>query len=545
MPKGSRVLAILLCLGLLLAACTDGDSTDTTEDGGTDTSEATGTTEATDTTEASSGGEQILRAGQVNDIAGIEPYRTSISNWVYTSNVFDYLAEDLRGESGLQPHALADFVLSDDNMTLTLTLREGVTTHAGNPVTAEMVASNFNDRMLVEENGGGYYRRMSPVIESVVATDDTTVVISFSEPSPQITGVLSTIAISDPEGFIRSDGSVAAYNQSEQLISTGPFVFQDYVPEQGWTMAKFDDYREADSVALDAVEVSIFGDTSTMIAALEAGEIDYAFNVPSDEAVRLMDNDQVEVHVPEAFSLMYVTYLNPSRSEALRDPRLRQAIDLVSDRVAMNAAGFAGLGSAHTACFPETSIAYDASLEVDPASDVDAATALLEGVTLPTEPLVMPVPSTNPTLLALTEILAANLQEIGIPVTIETMDQSAWAERLQTVDFDVLVSLTGVVSEHPALQWDTRFFQPTGNALLEGVTDEYIEAYQAAYAEGLTLSGDAASAKWQEANRALKDGAWMHCLVAAPIIHATSADVDGFTWNGVGMPVFRDVTIGG
>jgi peptide/nickel transport system substrate-binding protein len=406
-----------------------------------------------------------------------------------------------------------------------------------------MIASNFTDRMLVQENGGGYYGRMSPVIEAVTVEDESTILITFGEPSPQILGVLATIPIADPEGFIRSDGTVAAYNQSEQLISTGPFLFSDYVPDQGWVMPKFDGYRAADEVSLEAVEVSIFGDTSTMISALEAGEIDYAFNVPTDEAVRLQGDDRFEVHIPEGFSLMYVTYLNPSRNEALQDPRLRQAIDLVADRIGMNDAAFTGLGTPHTACFPESSIAFDSSLEVDPASDPEAAQALLDGVTLPTEPLVMPVPSTNPTLLAMTEILAANLEEIGIPVAIETMDQSAWAERLNTVDFDVLVSITGVVSEHPALQWDTRFFQPTGNALLEGVTDEYIEAYQEAYSEGLALSGSEAEAKWQEANQALKAGAWMHCLVAAPFVHVTSSNVEGFTWNNLGMPIFREVRI--
>lgn len=545
MKRTIKFWAFAVALALVATACSSGsnDTTTTTSVAGdTTTSSDGGSSEAT-TPPPDPSVEQVLRVGQVNDIAGIEPYRTSVQNWVFTSNVFDYMAEDTRGETGLQPHALADFRLADDNLSLTLTIRQGVTTHAGNPVTAEMVAYDFTDRMLVAENGGAYYSRIGPLVESIEVVDDITVVLHFSAPSPQVPGVLGTIAIADPVGFERSDGTTAAYNQSEILVSTGPFEFADYVPDQGFSMKRFGDYREAQGVTLERVDVSVYGDPSTMIAALEAGEIDYAFNVPTDDAVRLQSDDRFDVHIPSGVNLMYVTYLNPSRNEALRDVRIRQAIDLVSDRIGMNQAGFSGLGTPYEACYPENSIAFDPILENGGASNLEAAKAILEGVDLPTEPLVMPTPSTTPELLTLTQILAANLEAIGIPVAIETMDRAAWAERLNTVDFDIMVSVTGAVSEHPALQWDSRFFQPTGNPVLEGVTGPEIEAYQTNYAEGLLQSGAEATATWQAANNALKQGAWMQCLVAAPFVHITSKRVSGFTWNGIGMPIFRDVVI--
>ncbi|HMO10890.1 MAG TPA: ABC transporter substrate-binding protein, partial [Actinotalea sp.] len=127
-------------------------------------------------------GNDVLVAAIAGEPDQLDPHRTS-SYFAFQvlENVFDTLVEPDE-DLAMQPALAESWEISDDQLTWTFQIREGVTWHDGSAFSAQDVAYSFN-RIIDEELSPSW--RFANVSE-VTAPDDTTVVITVTEPSPTL-----------------------------------------------------------------------------------------------------------------------------------------------------------------------------------------------------------------------------------------------------------------------------------------------------------------------------------------------------------------------
>lgn len=484
-----------------------------------------------------------LRVGKVGDLVSLEPYRAAEANYLFLETVFDQILFNERAQ-GVGPEAAVSWEMSDDNTSITFVLREGMVTHDGSPVNAEMVVWNVENRVTNAERGAALYTEFAPWYESVEALDELTVRINFNGPTPHAPDLLALLAITDPDMFIRDDGTEALANQQDKQIGSGPFVLVEYVPGSHIRYDRFDDYWEEGVPAISGIDVIIYGDAASMVAALEAGEVDYIFNPPFEDAARLMNNPNFTVHVPQTQGVSYIVMVNPER-EQLNDVRVRQAINNAIDREAINIAAFAGLAIPTSICFPPNSLAYNADHELGITPNVETAQALIAEAGAEGINVGITVPGNNPTLVTIAEILVANLQEIGINAVIDVVESNIWTQRRTSQDFDMLVSIIAGTNKHPAGMTNSFVYRPVNNPFFDAIEpqQEYLD-FQDAFDRGMrATTEEEAREAWQAASLALIQGAWSDCLVGAPFLGISSAAVNGLTWTEADKPVFKYVTI--
>lgn len=549
-PRRFRTASLVALAALLAASCgSSGESDAPDDDTATVTSDESsdgdsGTSDAPVETDAPDSGDtdaRPLRIGQVGDLGSLEPYRNASTNYLFIENVFDQLLVNEKNE-GLEPEA-ATVELAPDNMSLTITLREGLTTHDGSVVDSEMLRYDFEERLASPDTGAAMYNALAPYYDSVEIVDDLTLKLNFVTPAPHAEHLMALMIIADPDMFVKSDGSVAFSNEEETQIGTGPYQLVEYVPDTSMTLEAFDGYWEDGSPAIERIDITFFGDSASMIAALESGQIDLAFNPPFDAAARLGADSAFTAWVPETAGVSSILMVNPER-EHLRDPRVRQAINIAINRDAVNAGAYSGLAIPTASPVPPSSMAYTDELAVDTAGEPDRARELLAAAGAEDLALQITYPGDNDVARLSVEVVAQNLNEVGIDATLDPVDSSIWTERRGVQDFDVLWSLIAGANKHPAGLEDTFAYAHTDNQFFDDIEpQEEFERYSDAFSRALAATDpDEAASAWQEAVVAAADGSWVVILVGAPFPMVSTSDLVGVTWTEADKPIFKYAT---
>ncbi|TVR68295.1 MAG: oligopeptide ABC transporter substrate-binding protein, partial [Sphaerobacteraceae bacterium] len=274
-------------------------------------------------------------------VVGVQGLPDTVDPYLELSNVgtrvtysmFDHLIErdfmsgDTPGAGfGLNP-MLAESWERVDDLTLEFYLREDVTFHNGDPMTAEDVKFTF-DRMLVDTPddliaAAAYVGTISEV--NVV--DDYTVQIVTAEPDPILENRLcSWCSWILPKDYFEEVGEDEF---SMNPVGTGPYKFVSLNPDENLMMERFDDYFMGPAASA-TLEFRVIPETAGRVAAIASGEVDIITNVAPDQVDPLEETDQVYVSsIPLAncHVLVYNTF-HPN----MDDKRIRQAMNYAIDR---------------------------------------------------------------------------------------------------------------------------------------------------------------------------------------------------------------------
>ena len=139
-----------------------------------------------------------LTVGQVQDISSFDPFNLLFLNYPMQHQLFDRLIK-MDHELTVHPGMAETWELSDDGLQITFQLRSGLTFHDGDEVTAEDVVANI-ERARAEETGGNIFPKVQ-TIASAEAPDASTVVVNFSEPTPNVFDIFDSMSIADPDAF--------------------------------------------------------------------------------------------------------------------------------------------------------------------------------------------------------------------------------------------------------------------------------------------------------------------------------------------------------
>jgi peptide/nickel transport system substrate-binding protein len=307
------LLSVLLVASVLLGACRA----------------ATATPEPTTAAPAEPVTLIIGTTDEVNSLDARDAYATH--DWEIIKNTGDPLMGYVPGTSDLVPRLAEDFpVRSEDGLTATFTLREGIKFADGTDLTAQMVADSINQTIALGGDVSGF---IAGYVESAEAPDDRTVVFHLTEPWAVFTALAATAPFVpvNPNEFAADE-----LNQyPDQLHGVGPYMMVEHTVGEQMVLEKNPYYWDtAGAPKVDRIIIRYFADPTTMSQAVETGEIDIAWRIlGAVEAVRLAEVEGLEQQKIAAPALRYICFQH--QTEPVSDIRVRQALAAAIDREAI------------------------------------------------------------------------------------------------------------------------------------------------------------------------------------------------------------------
>ncbi|MDF9717069.1 hypothetical protein INN71_08850 [Nocardioides sp. ChNu-153] len=332
-------------------------------------------------------------------------------------------------ESGELVPGLAESVETPDPTTYVFTLHEGLTFSDGSPLTAQNVKSSL-EYYADPESGSTLIAGLQDIAE-ITADSDTQVTITLAAPN---NAFLEYLAV--PTAAIVPDASLNA--DTPNNVGAGPFVLEDSQAGVGMTLAKFDDYYDAEDVALEEIDVSYYADGDARANALVSGDVDMIDYVTWENFDRVGDTDGVEL-AAQPGPFQYVQFNTVEGPFA--DPLVREAVAHAINRDNALTAAFQSNGEP----------LYGVVMPEDPALegvgddlwsyDPDRAKELLAEAGYPDGFSATLLATSQYTFLQDTALsVQQDLQAIGIDVTLDAPDWSGRLEKGAAGDYDLAVS---------------------------------------------------------------------------------------------------------
>jgi peptide/nickel transport system substrate-binding protein len=393
-----------------------------------------------------------LVVARAADTTGLDPHtQTAFASFRLLELIYEPLVT-LDADLNIVPALAESWEFSDDAQTLTVKLRQGVTFHDGSPLTSADVVASF-ERLLDEETGAAARANFTS-IASMETPDDHTVVFNLSTPDVPLLAAMATV-----NAAIVSEEAVAAGDFASSAIGTGPFMLQEWRPEERTLLAANPDWWD-EGPYVDGLELRVIPDETSIIAALRAGNVDFAILNDPIVATLLMDDPNITLNRVPALAY-HVFQLNASRPP-MDDLRVRQAISCAIDRQEVLDTASLGYGEVTG---PLTAPAWKVPTEelfcyqkdVERARELLAEAGHADGFTLG----VIAASAEPPTALSEAQNIQAQLAEVGIRLEIESLELSVYVDRWLKADFDTAVALNGGRPDPYTMY--SRYFAEGGN----------------------------------------------------------------------------------
>ncbi len=365
---------------------------------------------------------------------GLDPHVvTAFSSFAVIGQIYDGLLE-VNADLSLEPALATDWIISEDGLTYTFNLREGVTFHDGSSFTADDVVYSFN-RIMAEDTGSPQASRFAQVA-SVEAVDGSTVVFTLSEPFAPFLSNLPNLNIV-PQEVVEAEGDL-----QQVAVGTGPFMLEEVVPDTYVLLTANPNYYREGLPMLEALRYNIVPEASTRAAGLRTGTYHLLPDVDPATAMTLQNVPSVNLLGTQdlAYSLLGV---NVTR-EPFNDPRVRRAINLAINREEIVDAvyfGNAAVGGVLSPGLPTWEVDVDAfdCYRHDP----QAAQALLEEAGVSNLEMELLSFGTIRVVSDLAQVLQAQLADAGIEAEVNIEEFGNFVQRWRNSDFDAFVSLNG------------------------------------------------------------------------------------------------------
>jgi ABC-type transport system substrate-binding protein len=240
----------------------------------------------------------------------------------------------LDGGNSIIPDLAKDWTVSDDGLIWTFPLREGVKFHDGSTLTSEDVLATWN-RILDPPDGVVSLRQdlLAPLIESIEAIDSLTFQITLNGPSGFFLGALAV-----EWNVIHSKKTLEENNFDLRRLKgggpgTGAFKFVDFTQGETWEVERFDDYWNEGLPYLDGV-VHFSVPTPQRDALCIANQVDYCWNISPAAVDEMAKIANTSSHIWQG-AAANALWFNIEKGLPWSDPRVRKAVDLVTDRWAI------------------------------------------------------------------------------------------------------------------------------------------------------------------------------------------------------------------
>ena len=423
--KSLKPLTAVFCAAALtlgLAACSGGN-----------TSADTGS--ASDTESASSAGQEAASSGsasgrtdlnlRISDaFSTVDPHNLSLNSDIMLSRQVYEPLYWINDEGEEIPMLATEYSVSEDGLTWTFQLREGVTFQNGDPLTAQDVVYSY-ERCF----DNAYMQEKVEAIDSVTAPDDSTVEMHLKYPFSPLMEKIAAIGIVS-QSFAEAnmdDQGLLGFN----ACGTGAYSVKEAIPDVSITLEAYSGYwgGEAPIKTLNFEQIT---DETTAVTAFEAGEID-VMSIPSANWAQISESGQYNT---DSRPSNHVVYLIFNTEAAPFDNReLRQAIAYAINREDIIAVAADGLADPATSLATSYMLGYTEdhmTYEYDPekAKELLAEAGYPDGLDIGSMKTM-----SGSYFEKVMQVVQSQLAEVGITSTIEGMDGNSLVEDCITGNF--------------------------------------------------------------------------------------------------------------
>ena len=539
--KKLMALALTLMMTLSLVACGGGES------------------EGSDSGAASNVEAGLLRVAALYDITTMDVAQTT-DNYMVPMNIFDRLFEvevKADGSTEIVGSLCESYTVSDDGLTYTFKLKDGVVFSNGSGLEASdvqytferlLTAGGVNDDVPLEVLGAEELKSgAADTLAGFKVTSDVDFSITLAAPNAgfiaELTGPAMSVVDRETMGTVKNFGIAC-----EDTIGTGPYKITEWVVNDHYTL-EYNDKYWGEEPSVKKMIVSIIPDASTQNLMYQNGELDIL-------DLEYLDSAIVESTYKTAYadriisgSRVGLTYLAMNANHKyLSDVNVRKAVQMAVDVDTIVASVYAGDAIVENGIIPTGVWGHNDSLQ-RPAYSAENAKKLLadagyaEGEVSFT--LAMDSSSSSNTQLVY-QLVQQQLKDAGIMVEIKPYDESSWLDLRKSGEMDAFIANWTMDYNDPANIMYT-FYGSAEKTKLRSLNyaDEAIMARVAA-ASGIT--DDAARmAEYQALEKKIveEDAAWVP-LLGNMHLFALGERVESFVpyWAGYSNFYAKDVQLG-
>lgn len=405
---------------------------------------------------------------------------SSLEKGLLVSNSFSGLYEyDINGI--MSPVLAEGCEISEDGLTYTFTLKDGLKWSDGSDLTAEDFVYSW--KRAADPKTGCEYSYMLDVIAGyeeaqsgdpdalqVSAPDAKTIVVRLNAPCAYFLNLTSfttykPVKQSAVEAFADWDTNPGHWAQEACFVTNGPYTLASWDHDVSMVYVKNPLWYDADNVSIERIEYMLSDDETAVYAAYRAGDLDFADSVPSDEIKSLLDSGDPEFHVIDQLATYYVMFnvksplFNGKTAEQAN--AMRQAFSILIDRQYITdtvtqtgekiATSFipAGMADGNGGIFKDAS-AWDYPVEdgyFGTEVDVKGAVELLkfagfefdenDQLSASTPISFEFVTNTSVTNQEIAECIQMDLAAVGINMKIRTVQQSILLDEKRSGHYDI------------------------------------------------------------------------------------------------------------
>lgn len=378
-------------------------------------------------------------------------------------NVFEGLYKpDSNGE--LIPAVASSYEESEDGLTYTFTLREGVKFHNGETVTAADVKASLET--CADDSSGSALIPAFSNITAIEAKDDTTVVVTLAEADPDFMSYIASVKAA----ITPADSDDLDSNP----VGTGPYKYVSRSVQENIVLEKFNDYW-GEAAGIDKVTFKVCADSDTVTTSLNSGAIDMMAHMTATQSEQIKDNYNV---IEDTMNLVQALYLNNS-VEPFNNEEVRQAMcyALNKDDIIDMVSGGKGvqLGSS---MFPNFEKYYVPELNDTYSYDTEKAKELLADAGYPDGfTFTIAVPNNYTQHIDTAQIIVEQLKAVGITAEINMVEWDTWLSDVYT-NRDYEATVVGVdASNLSASAMLSRFVSDASNNFVNYNNADYDAAY--------------------------------------------------------------------
>ncbi|WP_454862914.1 ABC transporter substrate-binding protein [Pseudomonas hormoni] len=495
--------------------------------------------------------------------AGFDPgqYTTGTDFDASAETMFNRLTQFERGGTAVIPGLATKWDISDDGLTYTFHLREGVKFHTTpyfkptREFNADDVLFTFN-RMINKDDP---FRKAYPTefpyftdmgmdtnITKIDKVDDHTVKFTLKEVDAafiqNIAMSFAAILSAEYADKLLAEGKPSDINQKP--IGTGPFVFKSYQKDSNIRYSGNKQYWDPSRVKLDNLIFAINTDASVRVQKLKANECQITLHPRPADVEALKNDAKLKLIEKPGFNLGYIAY--NVRHKPFDQLEVRQALDMAVNKQGILNAVYQGAGQLAQNAMPPTQWSYDETIK-DAAYNPEKAKELLKaaGVKEGTEITLWAMPVQrpyNPNAKLMAEMLQADWGKIGLKVKIVSYEWGEYIKRTKNGEHDVsLIGWTGDNGDPD--NWLGTLYSCDaigGNNYSQWCDPAYDKLIKQAK---VVTDRDQRTVLYKQAQQLLKQQ-----VPITPVAHSTvnqplSAKVEGFKVSPFGRNVFSGVSI--
>ena len=419
----------------------------------------------------------VLKINLASEPAKVDPaLNSSVDGACLAVNMFEGLyTYDAEGQ--LQPALAENTEVSEDGLTYTFTLRDGLKWSDGTDLTAKDFEYSWK-RAAAPETGADY----GYMFDAIAKTEDGTLDVTASEDGKTLTVKLVApcayfldlaafpaylpvpqAQVEAAEGWETNPGAWAA---EAGFVTNGAYTMTSWKHEESIVLTKNDNYYRADEVTIPEIDLMLSADDTAILAAYNSGDLDFADTVPTNEIASLMDNE--DFHVIDNLGTYYAAFNVNSplfdgktvdQAIAMRKafailidrPYIVETVGQTGQKVATSYIP-AGMADGNGGTFKENSASYNFPVEdgyyPEEVQDeaIDEAIALLEyaGYKFDENGMLSSETPINITYLTndgtghigVAQIMQQDFAEIGINMTIDTREWNVFLDERKQGNFD-------------------------------------------------------------------------------------------------------------